>query len=92
MDPDVIAPNLKRRLSEVTASVVRLVPIQARQMAVVTTGPGLPKGLPHMPLLLRDHWREWHARRNSEMVLGLLQRRIEGEADAICAVYRQMPT
>jgi len=79
MDPDVIAPNLKRRVSGVTATVVRLIPIQALQMAVVATGPGLPAGVPHLPLwrvafLPRDRWRVWHARRNSEMVLGLLLR------------------
>lgn len=83
MDPDVIAPNLKRRLSGVTSTVVRLIPIQARQMAVVTTGPGLPENLPHMPLwrvalLARSRWRVWHARRNSEMVLGLLLRGVLG--------------
>ena len=80
-DPDAIAPNLKRRLSGVTATVVRLVPIQARQMRVVATGPGLPAGVPHLALwrvaaLPRDRWRVWHARRNSEMVLGLLLRRV----------------
>lgn len=74
---DVIAPNLKRRLSGVTATVVRLIPIQARLIDIVTTGPGLPAALPHMPLgacftLGRDRWRVWHARRNTEMVLGLL--------------------
>lgn len=79
MDPDVIAPNLKRRLSGVTATVVRLIPVQARQMAVVATGPGLPPEVPHLPLwrvalLSRRRWRVWHARRNSEMVLGLLLR------------------
>ncbi len=83
MDPDVIAPNLKRRLSGVTATVVRLVPIQARQMAVVTTGPGLPDGLPHMPLwrvalLSRSRWRVWHARRNTEMLAGLVLRYLFG--------------
>ena len=83
MDPDVIAPNLKRRLSGVTATVVRLIPVQARQMAVVATGPGLPADVPHLALwrvalLPRDRWRVWHARRNSEMVLGLLLRRVLG--------------
>ncbi len=79
MDPDVIAPNLKRRVSGVTSTVVRLIPIQARQSAIVATGPGLPAGVPHLPLwrvalLSRRRWRVWHARRNSEMVLGLLLR------------------
>jgi len=81
IDPDVIAPNLKRRLSGVTATVVRLVPIQARMMRVVTTGPGLPADVPHLALwrvamLSRCRWRVWHARRNSEMVLGLMLRHL----------------
>lgn len=80
-DCDVIAPNLKRRLSGVTATVVRLVPLQARMIGIVTTGPGLPADLPHIPLarcfvLPRDRWRVWHARRNTEMVLGLVLRHL----------------
>jgi len=77
----VIAPNLKQRLSGVTTTVVRLVPLQARRIGIVTTGPGLPPDLPHLPLwrcfvLPRDQWRVWHARRNTEMVLGLILRDI----------------
>ena len=73
---DVIAPNLKRRLSGVTATVVRLLPIQARMIGIVATGPGLPGNLPHIALwraasLPRNRWRVWHARRNTEMLLGL---------------------
>ncbi|MFT4014484.1 MAG: glycosyltransferase family 4 protein [Paracoccus sp. (in: a-proteobacteria)] len=80
-DIDVIAPNLKRRLSGVTATVVRLIPVQARMIGIVTTGPGLPPDLPHIPLaraavLPRDRWRVWHARRNTEMALGLILRRL----------------
>ena len=78
---EVIAPNLKRRLSGVTATVVRLIPVQAAMIGIVTTGPGLPTELPHMPLarlpfLRRDCWRVWHARRNTEMVLGLVLRHV----------------
>ena len=77
----VIAPNLKRRLSGVTATVVRLIPVQARMIGIVTTGPGLPADLPHLPLwrmafLPRDRWRVWHARRNTEMLVGLVLRDI----------------
>lgn len=77
----VVAPNLKRRLSGVTATVVRLIPVQARQIGIVTTGPGLPEDLPHIPLtraatLPRDRWRVWHARRNTEMILGLALRQV----------------
>ncbi|WP_435165836.1 glycosyltransferase family 4 protein [Falsirhodobacter sp. 1013] len=73
----VVAPNLKRRLSGVTATIARLVPVQARQIGIVATGPGLPAGVPHIPLrraatLPRDRWRVWHARRNTEMLLGLI--------------------
>ncbi|MFG6079721.1 glycosyltransferase family 4 protein [Paracoccus litorisediminis] len=80
-DIDVVAPNLKRRLSGVTATVVRLIPVQSRMIGIVTTGPGLPLELPHIPLtraasLPRDRWRVWHARRNTEMALGLILRRV----------------
>lgn len=78
---DVIAPNLKRRLSGVTATVARLVPLQARSIGIVATGPGLPRHVPHVPLwrlafLPRDRWRVWHARRNTEMLLGLVLRHV----------------
>ena len=80
---EVVAPNLKRRLSGVTATVVRLIPVQARMIGIATTGPGLPADLPHIPLaraatLPRDRWRVWHARRNTEMALGLIFRRLLG--------------
>lgn len=75
-DPiEVIAPNLKRRLSGVTATIVRLVPVQAGMIGIVTTGPGLPAELPHLPVwklpFLPRRMRVWHARRNTEMLLGL---------------------
>lgn len=84
IEPDrieVVAPNLKRRLSGVTATVVRLIPVQARMIGIVATGPGLPPELPHIPLaraatLPRDRWRVWHARRNTEMALGLILRHL----------------
>ncbi len=80
-DPLVIAPNLKRRLSGVTATVARLVPVQARMIPIAATGFGLPADIPHIPLLQamfmpRDRWRVWHARRNTEMTLGLILRHI----------------
>lgn len=80
-DPLVIAPNLKRRLSGVTATVVRLIPVQARMIDIRATGPGLPPDLPHIPLaraacMPRDRWRVWHARRNTEMALGLILRHV----------------
>ncbi len=78
---EVIAPNLKRRLSGVTATVVRLIPVMARTIAITTTGPGLPGSLPHIPLwqlpfVPNNRWRVWHARRNTEMLVGLALRHI----------------
>ncbi|MBV0891207.1 glycosyltransferase family 4 protein [Paracoccus sp. Z118] len=78
---EVVAPNLKRRLSGVTATVVRLIPVQTRMIGIVATGPGLPDDLPHIPLtraatLPADRWRIWHARRNTEMALGLILRHL----------------
>ncbi len=75
-DPRVIAPNFKRRLSGVTATIVRLVPLQARDIAIRATGPGLPSHVPHLPLLRLLALparvpRVWHARRNVEMLGGL---------------------
>ena len=79
----VVAPNFKRRLSGVTSTIVQLVPLQARTLAVAALGPGLP---PHLPRLrLRDLpwlWRRpaerpfriWHARRNNEMLAGVVLR------------------
>ncbi len=78
-DLRVIAPNLKRRLSGVTATIARLVPLQAQWIEIAATGPGLPADIPHLPLsrlpfLSRGTLRVWHARRNTEMLLGLILR------------------
>lgn len=77
--PQVIVPNLKRRLSGVTATIVRLLPVQARSINIAAFGFGLPDSLPRISLrqLLfppqkpKTPWRVWHARRNTEMLLGL---------------------
>ena len=76
---EVIAPNLKRRLSGVTATVARLLPVQARTIGIAGTGPGLPAHVPRVPLgsvlLMSGRKRRvWHARRNTEMLLGLVLR------------------
>ncbi|MBX3570313.1 MAG: glycosyltransferase family 4 protein [Rhizobiaceae bacterium] len=84
-DVEVIAPNLKRRLSGVTSTIVQLVPVQARSLGIATIGPGLPSSLPRMswrdlPALWRrprsGRPRIWHARRNVEMVAGLAMSRL----------------
>ena len=78
---EVIAPNLKRRLSGVTATVARLLPVQARTIGIAATGPGLPAHVPRVPLrsvlvMSGRKCRVWHARRNTEMLLGLILRHV----------------
>jgi mannosyltransferase len=78
---EVIAPNFKRRLSGVTSTIIQLVPLQARMLGIATLGPGLPDSLPkirwwQLPWLLKrpqsGRRRIWHARRNTEMLAGLV--------------------
>jgi len=80
---DVIAPNFKQRLSGVTSTIIQLVPAQMKTIGIATIGPGLPDSLPHIrwtqiPSLWRrprsGRKRIWHARRNVEMLGGLVLR------------------
>ncbi|MDI6838039.1 MAG: glycosyltransferase family 4 protein [Rhizobiaceae bacterium] len=83
-DVEVIAPNFKQRLSGVTSTIIQLVPVQNQLgQKVATLGPGLPNSLPRIGYadLLRlwkrprsGHKRVWHARRNNEMLAGLVLR------------------
>ncbi|PWE32222.1 glycosyl transferase family 1 [Maritimibacter sp. 55A14] len=90
LDPagvDVIAPNFKRRLSGVTATIVRLVPLQAREIAIAAAGPVLPGHVPQIRLLALvtmprrgpSGTRVWHARRNTEMLGGLALKYLLGK-------------
>ena len=69
---DVIAPNFKRRLSGVTSTVIRLVPLQAKDIAITACAPHMPDHVPNV-----RWWRlltmprkgprgplGWHARGN----------------------------
>ena len=80
-DVEVIAPNFKRRSSGVTSTIIQLIPRQAEDAAIATLGPGLPAHLPRiawwqLPGLLgrprRRRFRIWHARRNVEMLAGIV--------------------
>ncbi len=82
-DITVVAPNFKRRLSGVTSTIVQLVPLQARSIGIATLGPGLPDNLPRLRWRdLLKLWRRpkgrpfriWHARRNPEMLAGVVLR------------------
>ena len=78
----VIAPNLNRRLSGVTSTIVRLVPLQQKTIAIRSFGVGLPDETPTISLtqLLRVGYGKapivWHARRNTEMLLGIVLKHI----------------
>lgn len=82
--PDIIAPNFKRRLSGVTSTIVQLIPAQrAAGLNIAAFGEGLPASVARMPYrdLLRlwtrpanREFRVWHARRNVEMIGGLILR------------------
>lgn len=78
---DIIAPNFKQRLSGVTSTIVQLIPLQSQRVGITTLGPGLPDSLPKMrwwqvPALWKrpvsGRKRIWHARRNVEMIGGLV--------------------
>lgn len=84
LDParvEVIAPNFKRRLSGVTSTIIQLVPLQAQSVGIAVLGPGLPAHLPRLRFSqLLTLWKKpasarpriWHARRNVEMLGGLI--------------------
>ena len=83
-DVEVIAPNFKRRLSGVTSTIIQLLPLQAREIGIATMGPDvLPASVPRLGYAaLLGLWRRpkrhrrriWHARRNIEMLAGLVLR------------------
>jgi mannosyltransferase len=82
-DVEAIATNFKRRLSGVTSTLERVVPVQAREVGIAALGPGLSADLPRIRFRdLLGGWRRpanrsfriWHARRNIEMLPAWLLR------------------
>lgn len=81
---DVIAPNFKKRMSGVTSTVFRLVPLQAATLPIVCAGLDVPEDVPQVrPLQLitmsrngPSGHRVWHARRNNEMIAGLILKHV----------------
>jgi mannosyltransferase len=81
---EVIIPNLKKRYSGGTAANRTIAPLIARRCRAVWLGPDRPGGIAPLSLLdlLRLRFRPprgrrvriWHARRNTEMLLGILLR------------------
>src|SRR5471030_3054401 len=76
----LIVPNLHRRYSGVTATNRMVAPKLARLFRAVWLGPAAPGGIAAIGLAgLAKCWRRrtpliWHARRNNEMIVGVLLR------------------
>jgi mannosyltransferase len=79
-DLQLIVPNLHRRYSGVTATNRMVAPKLARMYRAAWLGPHAPDGIARMGFAdLLKLWRRrtpliWHARRNDEMIAGLLLR------------------
>jgi mannosyltransferase len=79
-----IAPNLHRRYSGITSVVITIVPELAKHIAIASLGPHLPTQVPQIKWwqIFTQGWsrppnhakRIWHARRNDEMIIGLILR------------------
>ncbi len=82
----VVTPNLHRRYSGVTSTILALAPYMARLGAVACVGAHLPPDVPQIRFRQifsrgwskppRGNFRLWHARRNDELIVGLLLRQV----------------
>src|ERR1700680_3974346 len=76
----LIVPNLHRRYSGVTATNRMVAPKLAQMFRAAWFGPDAPDGIARMGVAdLLKLWRRrtpliWHARRNNEMIVGVLLR------------------
>jgi mannosyltransferase len=76
----LIVPNLHRRFSGVTATNRMVAPKLAKMFRAAWLGPDAPDGIARIgPADLVKLWRRrnsliWHARRNNEMIVGVLLR------------------
>jgi mannosyltransferase len=83
-DLDAVAANLHRRHTGVTSTVNALVPCQRTEIKIAALGWALAPSIPRVPLrqLFTQGWskpptfekRIWHARRNDEMLAGVVLR------------------
>jgi mannosyltransferase len=85
-DIEVIIPNITRHFSGITSTIAQLVPHQRESISIATAGCAFTEAVPHLS------WRElvsvcrrplpgggrrvFHARRNNEMIAGLLLRHL----------------
>lgn len=86
-DLEIVAPNFSRRLSGVTSTLERILPVLARSARIAALGPRLAPSTPRMsvfdlPVLWQKpavgEYRIWHARRNIEMLAGVVLRDVLG--------------
>lgn len=79
---DVLVPNFKSRVTGVTATIVQLTRLQQATLPIAVVGSLPAPDLPgvSIPSLFRTrrHPRIWHARRNLDLVIGLLLRKVLG--------------
>jgi len=79
-DLQLIVPNLHRRYTGVTATNRMVAPRLAKMFRAGWLGPGAPDGIARIGVAdLLKLWRRgnsliWHARRNNEMIVGVLMR------------------
>jgi mannosyltransferase len=77
---ELIVPNLHRRYTGVTATNRMVAPKLAKMFRAAWLGSNAPDGMPRMGIIgLAKCWRRatpliWHARRNNEMIVGVLLR------------------
>jgi mannosyltransferase len=83
---EVIVPNLNKRFSGITSTVSQVVPEQSKELEFASVGYPLPFKIKRMGWreliricqrpLTDGRWRIYHARRNIEMIAGLILRRV----------------
>ncbi len=81
-DADILIPNFKSGVTGVTATIIQLTRVhhETARVAIVGRTPGTD--LPTLSLLRLVHsWRRrriWHARRNNDLVVGLILKHVLG--------------
>ena len=78
----VIAPCLGKRFSGINASMIAVMPELTRHIRIAAMGFHIPEGIPRIRFrqfwrhCRRGPWRIWHARRNIDMLAGLVLRHL----------------
>lgn len=78
----VVAACLGRRFSGINASMIAVFPELSRHIRIAAMGFHIPEGVPRIRFrsfvrhFRRGPWRIWHARRNVDMLAGLLLRNL----------------